>query len=167
MVDDRLGTSAVEAGFDVPLYALGAVVYVERGDEILLLQRAEGSALAGQWFLPGGAVERGELPEDGARRELREEAGIEIEGELELIGAYPMHVYGLDMLQLSYRGRAADAADVTISHEHVGARWVRPQDMQALLTEDFITQLAAGDERVGSLLRHIAADLDTYLRRTS
>ncbi len=30
--------------------------------------RAEGSALAGQWFLPGGAIERGELPEDGDER---------------------------------------------------------------------------------------------------
>lgn len=165
-VDDRLGPNAIEAGFDIPLYALGAVVYVERNDEILLLQRAEGSALAGQWFLPGGAIERGELPEEGARRELREEAGIEIDGELELIGAYPMHVYGVDMLQLSYRGRAADDAEVAISEEHEGARWVRPEDMQALLTEDFITQLADGNEIIESLLRHIAIDLDAYIRRT-
>jgi 8-oxo-dGTP pyrophosphatase MutT (NUDIX family) len=46
-------------------------------------------------------VEPGELPEDGARRELREEAGVEIDGELELVGAYPMFVYGTDTLQLS------------------------------------------------------------------
>src|SRR4051812_23729268 len=112
-MSDRLGPNAIDAGFDVPLYALGAVVYVERGDEILLLKRAEGSALAGQWFLPGGAIERDELPEDGARRELQEEAGIEIDGDLELIGAYPIHAYGLDMVQLSYRGRVADDAEVT------------------------------------------------------
>ena len=83
------------------MYALSAVVYAERGDEILLLKRAEGSALAGQYFLPGGLVEPGELPEDGARRELAEEAGIEIAGGLELIGCYPIHVYGYAMLQLS------------------------------------------------------------------
>lgn len=166
-MSDRLGPSAVEGGFDVPLYALGAVVYAERDDEILLLKRAEGSALAGQWFLPGGAIERGELPEQGARRELREEAGIEIDGELELIGAYPMHVYGVDMLQLSYRGRVPDDVEVTISHEHDGARWVRPSDMQALLSPAFITDLAAGDERIESLLGHIAADLDSYIRRIS
>ena len=164
-MSDRLGPNAIEAGFDVPLYALGAVVYVERGDEILLLKRAEGTALAGQWFLPGGAVERDELPEDGARRELREEAGLEIEGELELIGAYPIHAYGVDMVQLSYRGRVADDADVAISHEHDGARWVRPQDMQALLSEEFITELAAGDGRVESILRHVSSDLDRYVRR--
>ena len=68
IADDVLGTP--DGSFDVQLYALSAVVYAERGDEILLLKRA-GGALSGQWFLPGGAVERGELPEDGARRELR------------------------------------------------------------------------------------------------
>jgi len=166
-VSDRLGPNAVEAGFDVPLYALGAVVYVERGDEILLLKRAEGTALAGQWFLPGGAVERDELPEDGARRELREEAGIEIDGDLELIGAYPIHAYGVDMVQLSYRGRVADDTEVTISHEHDGAQWVRPRDMRELLSESFITELSAGDARVESILRHVATDLDRYLRRVT
>lgn len=162
---DQLGPDAAAAGFDVPMYALGAVVYVERGDEILLLKRAEGSALAGQWFLPGGAIERDELPEEGARRELREEAGIEIEGDLELIGAYPIHVYGVDLLQLSFRGRVAADVEVTISHEHDGAQWVRPADMQALLSDTFITELAAGNERVEFLLRQVAADLDLYLRR--
>jgi len=166
-VSDRLGPNAVEAGFDVPLYALGAVVYVERGDEILLLKRAEGTALAGQWFLPGGAIERDELPEDGARRELREEAGIEIDGDLELIGAYPIHAYGVDMVQLSYRGRVADDTEVTISHEHDGAQWVRPRDMRELLSESFITELSAGDTRVESILRHVATDLDRYLRRVT
>jgi len=166
-VSDRLGPNAIEAGFDVPLYALGAVVYVERGDEILLLKRAEGTALAGQWFLPGGAVERDELPEDGARRELREEAGIEIDGDLELIGAYPIHAYGVDMVQLSYRGRVADDTEVTISHEHDGAQWVRPRDMRELLSESFITELSAGDARVESILRHVATDLDRYLRRVT
>lgn len=153
--------------FDLPLYALAAVVYVERDDQILLMKRAEGTALAGQWFLPGGAIEHGELPEAGARRELREEAGIEIEGELELIGAYPMVMYGHEMLQLSYRGRAAAGAEVTVSHEHDDAQWVRPRDMQVLLSDEFIDELAGGDEGVRSFVRNIAADLDTYIQRVS
>jgi len=149
------------------MYALSAVVYVERGDEILLLQRAEGSALAGQWFLPGGMVEPGELPEAGARRELLEEAGLEIDGELELVGCYPMHVYGYDTLQLSYRGAISAAGSVVISHEHDGARWVKAADMRALLTDDVLDGIATGDERILVLLRHIRTDLDRYLARMS
>jgi len=147
------------------LYALSAVVYVERGDEILLLQRAEGSALAGEWFLPGGMVEPGELPEEGARRELAEEAGLAIDGELEIVGCYPMHVYGYDMLQISYRGTVSADSTVVVSHEHDGERWVKPHDMRALLTDEVLDGMARGDARVVTLLRHIRTDLDRYLAR--
>ena len=148
------------------MYALSAVVYAERGDEILLLKRAEGSALAGQYFLPGGLVEPGELPEDGARRELAEEAGIEIAGELELVGCYPIHVYGYDMLQLSYRGVVAAHDSVEISHEHDAAQWVKAADMRVLLTDDVIDQIAHGDDHIAHLVRGVRTDLDRYLRRT-
>lgn len=161
MGDDVLGVPDPQV--DVPLYALSAVVYAERGDEILLLKRA-GGALSGQWFLPGGAVERGELPEVAARRELAEETGLEIEGELELVGAYPMWVYGGDCLQLSYRGRVADGG-VVVSHEHEAARWVDPARTRAGLTDEVIATIAGGDERVGALVRHIRTDLDRYLAR--
>jgi ADP-ribose pyrophosphatase YjhB (NUDIX family) len=113
-----------------------AVVYAERGDEILLLRRRAG-ALSGQWFLPGGAVERGELPEDGARRELVEETGLDVDGELELVGAYPIWVYGGDCLQLSYRAPVRDG-DVVVSDEHSAARWVDPVAMHASMSDDVI-----------------------------
>ena len=149
------------------MVALSAVVYAERGDEILLLKRAEGSALAGQWYIPGGMVERGEHPEDGARRELREEAGVEIDGELELIGCYPMHVYGYDTLQISYRGRVAEGAEVVISDEHDGAQWAKASDMRMLLTDEVIDQIAQGREPVITLLGLIRTDLDRYLARVA
>lgn len=138
-------------------------MYAERGDEILLLKRA-GGALSGQWFLPGGAVERDELPASGARRELLEESGLDIDGELELVGAYPMWVYGGDCIQLSYRGRVTDG-DVVVSDEHDGARWVEPTELRAGLTDEMIAGIAQGNERVGILLGHIRTDLDRYLAR--
>jgi 8-oxo-dGTP pyrophosphatase MutT (NUDIX family) len=166
VADDRLRNEVADTGeWPAPaMYALSAVVYAERGDEILLLQRAEGTALAGEWFLPGGMVEPGELPEEGARRELAEEAGVSI-GELEIVGCYPMHVYGYDMLQISYRGTIVDDAAVVVSHEHDGARWVKASDMRALLTDDVLEGMARGEARILALLRHIRADLDRYLAR--
>jgi 8-oxo-dGTP pyrophosphatase MutT (NUDIX family) len=150
-------------GFQPTVYALATVVYAERGGEILLLKRA-GGALSGQWFLPGGAVDPGELPDDAARRELLEESGLEIDGDLELVGAYPIWVYGGDVLQLSYRGRVRDG-EVTISHEHTDQQWIDPVGMRALLTDDVIATMADGNERVAALVTGVRDDLDRYLRR--
>jgi 8-oxo-dGTP pyrophosphatase MutT (NUDIX family) len=163
-VDPLLSDAAASSEHVPAQYVLSAVVYAERGDDILLLKRATGSAMAGQWFLPGGVVEPGELPEEGARRELLEEAGVEIDGELELIGLYPMQVYGYDVLQISYRGRVVEG-EVVVSHEHDGARWTKAADMRELLSDEVIASMAGDRPQVASLLTHIRIDLDRYLAR--
>lgn len=55
---------------------LAASVAVFRGDEVLLVQRANRPG-QGTWSLPGGKVEFGEALETAALRELREETGVE------------------------------------------------------------------------------------------
>jgi len=163
--DPLLHSLASASTYEPQQYALGAVVYAERGDQILLLKRAAGSALAGQWFLPGGMVEHGELPEDGARRELLEESGLEIDADLEIIGCYPIRVYGHDVLQISYRGAISSTCEAVISHEHDGFRWVKASDMRDMLSDEVIEQISGGRDDVRSILRHISIDLDRYLAR--
>ena len=63
----------------------------ERALEVLLVQRSQQARfMAGVWVFPGGAVEPEELEQPdphmlAARRELREEAGIELPAQAELI----------------------------------------------------------------------------------
>lgn len=49
-----------------------------KGDRILLIKRATPPS-QGRWSVPGGVIELGETFNDAAKRELREECGIEIE----------------------------------------------------------------------------------------
>lgn len=54
------------------------LVYVRRDETTLMLRKARGHQ-AGKWNALGGKAEPGEMPEACARREIREEAGLEIE----------------------------------------------------------------------------------------
>lgn len=59
---------------DRPIVGVGGVVFVE--NRVVLVKRGR-EPLAGQWSLPGGALEVGETLHEGLRRELREETGLE------------------------------------------------------------------------------------------
>lgn len=58
---------------------LAVAVLIERKGLILLGKRGPGAREAGRWSFPAGFVERGELVEAAARREVAEEVGLEID----------------------------------------------------------------------------------------
>lgn len=70
--------SCARCGAPYPGYPVASsAAAVLRGSEILLVRRAAEPWLDA-WDIPGGFCEPGEHPVDTARREVREEAGIEI-----------------------------------------------------------------------------------------
>ena len=72
-----------QVGHDpIMVTACGVIIENEQGE--ILLQRRRDNGL---WGLPGGSMEPGEKFEETVKREVFEEAGIEI-GELKLFGIY-------------------------------------------------------------------------------
>jgi ADP-ribose pyrophosphatase YjhB (NUDIX family) len=65
-----------------PRFAVTAGGIITDGDGRVLLLKHRFRPGSG-WGLPGGFIERGEQPEEGLRRELREEIGLEV-AELKL-----------------------------------------------------------------------------------
>jgi ADP-ribose pyrophosphatase YjhB (NUDIX family) len=61
---------------DAPMVGVGAVVF--EGDCVLLVRRAH-PPMAGEWSLPGGALELGETLAAGCAREVLEETGLRVE----------------------------------------------------------------------------------------
>ena len=69
-------------GHDFMLMPSVASLIRDDDGRVLLVRHVEG-----RWQLPGGAVDPDERPADAARREAREETGIEIE-PVEVLGVF-------------------------------------------------------------------------------
>lgn len=58
-----------------PLVGVGGLI--KRGDEIVLVKR-ENEPEKGLWSIPGGLLELGETLQNGAKRETKEETGLDV-----------------------------------------------------------------------------------------
>lgn len=143
------------------IFTAAAAVFARRDGQILILKRA-GGALTGAWYIPGGAVDEGEDPEEAALRELKEEAGLVPNTPLVLIGVCPMHVYDRHSLQFVYAADC-DEGEVVISHEHEGFRWVDPVYYRdRYFSDESLSRLKANSgER--SIVASVRKNLDDYL----
>lgn len=86
--------------------------------------------------LVAGYMKPGESAEDAARREIREETGLDVT-TLRYMGSYP-HKDG-NMLMLSFAARAEGLAQPA-SDEVVSSRWASMEDAAASLREGSIAQ---------------------------
>ncbi len=121
---------------DRPIVGVGGVVI--KGERVLLVRRG-GEPLKGEWSIPGGTLELGEELAAAARRELKEETGLEVE-PLEVLGVFDRIIRDGKKIRYHYvivdyacrlkGGKLAPASDV------LDARWVRRADLpQYHLTE--------------------------------
>ena len=107
----------------------GVVIHRNRA----LLIRRGSEPLKGEWSIPGGLIEVGESLSGAARRELKEETGLDVE-PLEIIDVFDRifrrgrrvryHFVIVDYVCKLKGGRLRPASDV------IAARWVRREDLR-------------------------------------
>jgi 8-oxo-dGTP pyrophosphatase MutT (NUDIX family) len=135
----------VTAKSDAHFVATGYVVYRER--TLLLLHKK-----LGLWLPPGGHIDEGELPEEAALREVREETGLDVEivGDLrpqpKAPGVrymyQPHHVQVEDIpnhprhIDLIYFCRAFSDVARLAPAEHRDMRWHSIEDLQGSHVRD-------------------------------
>jgi ADP-ribose pyrophosphatase YjhB (NUDIX family) len=93
------------------------VIMTDKSGNILILRRSERPH---RWDLPGGHIQHGENPEDGARRETKEETSLDISSLTSLNTAENTHFYKCD----------APKGDIQLQkEEHTDFMWVNPKEM--------------------------------------
>jgi ADP-ribose pyrophosphatase YjhB (NUDIX family) len=101
---------------------------VERDGAVLLVRRAI-EPFRGAWDIPGGYLYAWEHPVEGARRELREETGLEIE-VMRLLGIF-IDRYGSNdsnTFNVYYRARPVGGT-LQPADDAAEARWFRPGEL--------------------------------------
>jgi len=120
-----------------PIIGVGAIII--EGSRVLLVKRAH-PPIAGQWSIPGGALEIGELVREAAIREAREETGLVVEPG-ELLGVFDRvlrdpeqrvqyHYVLIDFLCKPVGGELCAASDAA------EARWFTRAELPALNLAD-------------------------------
>jgi 8-oxo-dGTP diphosphatase len=69
--------NCIDCGAPMPIVRVGVSVIIRKGNRVLLGKRLKSHGI-GCWCTPGGHIEFGETPEWAARREVREETGLEL-----------------------------------------------------------------------------------------
>ena len=112
-----------------PVPAVAAIIV--RDGHILMIKRGVEPSL-GKWSVPGGRLEIGETMEEGLRREVLEETGLDVEvgtlaGVSDLIVKKDdelwFHYVVLDFFAQVRSGEAVAASDV------VDCRWIRLDEL--------------------------------------
>jgi 8-oxo-dGTP diphosphatase len=135
---------------EVPLVGVGSIII--EGDRVVLVKRAH-PPIQGQWSIPGGVLEVGEMVREAAIREAREETGLIVEPG-ELLGVFDRilrdaekrvqyHYVLIDFLCRRTGGElsaASDAAEV---------RWFTLKELPALnLAQDSLEVIQMGFARL-------------------
>jgi 8-oxo-dGTP diphosphatase len=118
-------------GLSHPRFAVtaGAVITDDRGRVLLLKHRFRPG---GGWGIPGGYIEKGEQPEAAIRRELREEAGLEVE-KLALVTTRTFKKP--KQVEIVFRCRAVGGVD-QLNYEIQKAAWFSPKELPEELPKD-------------------------------
>lgn len=130
---------------------LGVSVAVWRDGRVLLVKRGR-PPNEGLWALPGGRVEKGERLAEAARREVREETGLDVEvgrqiDMAEIIGKDAHGPAELHFVVLVFAGRYG-GGEAVAGDDAAEVRWVAPAEFSGLtMTPDTARLVAQGEPR--------------------
>jgi mutator protein MutT len=148
-------------GYAPPAFHVHVDAIVRRDDEVLVMKRAMGT-LSGAWYFPGGSLEHGESPEDAVRREIREEAQLEVH-DLRLFRVWHYRLGDSDhAIAISYTCSVPPGTEPRINQEHAAARWMAPRAYRDRYLNDEVLRAVEGHP-ARELVAGVRGLVDAYI----
>lgn len=116
---------------------LAAGVILQKNNKYLLVQEQK-PKVYGLWNWPAGRINKGETPEDCARREAKEEVGFTVE-ILEKLGDWPSD-YISDGYKALFFGKIVEGELSIKKDELLDARWFSKEEIISLGKENLRSQ---------------------------
>ena len=115
-----------------PVINAGKAAIINENGKILLIKRRDDEThLENLWDVPGGKFDYKEEPLDGLEREVKEEAGIDIE-IIEPVTTWSyMHENGVQRTGATYLCRP-ESEKIELGNEHSDGRWVSREELEEL-----------------------------------
>lgn len=117
-----------------------AVIFYQAEESLkVLLIKRKNEPFQGKWALPGGFLEADETLEEGCRRELQEETGLEVGNQLIQVGTY-------DAIDRDPRGRTISVAytfllpkkeKIKAADDAAEAHWKNAEDLPELAFDHY------------------------------
>lgn len=137
-------------------------VIVNRGSDILVMKRAVGY-MTGAWYFPGGQLEEEESPEEGARREVREETGLDL-SEVRLFRVWTYRVdKDTPAVGITFTAEAPPGTEPQINEEHAAYRWMPPEEYLRRSFSDEVLEALQDRPHARHLVETIRDGLHAYI----
>lgn len=111
----------------------GSAVLCEKDGKILMVRQFRYPYKKEIWEIPAGKINKGEDPEQTARRELKEEGGIQAEKMEKLFEVYPSPGYTEEIIHI-FKAEGLKETDIHLDEdEFLSGKWFEKEDLKSMI----------------------------------
>ncbi len=120
---------------------IGVKAIIENDNKILFIKRSnEYGKISNSWDIPGGRTNFGEDPEQGLKREIKEETGLESEEIKKILDASTVFKnQEKQIVRITYLCTVKDT-EIQLSNEHTEMQWIPKQEIKNIQFKDKILE---------------------------
>lgn len=121
---------------------IGVKVLLRSADgKYLLIRRKEAFQDGASWDIPGGRIEPEEPLDKALMREVKEEIGVELTANTQLLAAQDIFVEAKDLHVVRLTYLAEFDGDIVIGDEHTEFNWLSINELKAAELDKYLAEI--------------------------